>query len=176
MSHEPLPSKPLRALYELADVICSAIVLVAVLFSFFLRFAGVVGISMAPTLHNGQRLVITAFTSNPSHGDIVVVSEAGTQLSEVIVKRVVGLPGDVIDIDFDACTVSRNGEILNEAYINAPTELRGDVDFPIVVETGTVFLLGDNRNRSQDSRTSTVGQVDQRFIMGRVIYPRNSKL
>jgi len=172
MSHCKKASKSLRALYELADIICSAILLVAVLFTFALRFAGVVGTSMVPTLEDGQRLMITAIAGNLRHGDIVVVSEAGTQLSDVIVKRVIGLPGDVIDIDFDARTVSRNGEILDEPYINAPIERRGDVVFPVAIETGAVFLLGDNRNESQDSRNSTVGQVDQRFVMGRVIYPR----
>ena len=168
-------SKLLGSCYELAEVLCSAMVAVAVLFAFVVRFANVVGFSMEPTLRDRQTLVLSPMVNGLKHGDIVVVSEEGTRIPppngpEVIVKRVVGLPGDVIDIDFDACVVYRNGVALVEDYIAEPTRSSGDVEFPVTVSDGAVFLLGDNRNRSIDSRESCVGLVDQRYILGRVMF------
>jgi len=168
--HERKPSPALRALYELADIICTAVLLVALIFVFALRIAGVEGISMEPTLVDGQRLWITAFTRQLSHGDIVVVSEDGISLDDHVVKRVIGLPGDVIDIDFAAGVVYRNGQALHEPEFD-PTNRSGDVNFPITVQPGSVFVLGDNRNNSTDSRHSPIGLIDQRFIIGRVLLP-----
>ena len=160
----------LRVLYELADVACPAMFALALLLIFVLRPVGVLGGSMEPTLRHGQRIVLL-LAGELRRGDVVVVSDMGIELDSVIVKRVIGLPGDVIDIDFVAGVVYRNGEALDEDYVDAPTLLRGDVMFPVAVEEGRVFLLGDNRNGSEDSRMSSIGLVDRRFIIGRMIWP-----
>ena len=163
----------LRALYELADLLCSAMLVLGLMFSFALRFAWVMGNSMQPTLQNRQPLLLSAFVGNIDYGDIVVVSDDGTQLPDVIVKRVIGLPGDLIDIDFEAGVVHRNGEALREDYIALADHFSyGDISFPLTVEPGTVFLLGDNRNYSLDSRNSAIGLIDQRYLIGRVLLRR----
>jgi len=166
-----LPSRVTRLLYDIADAFCFALVFFAILSAFVLRPSGVSGASMEPTLRDGQ-YVLLFVAGDARHGDIVVVSEKAMRgpNSSVLVKRVIGLPGDVIDIDFDAGTVFRNGEALDEPYIAQATQRRGDVAFPVAVEEGTIFVLGDNRNHSADSRDSNIGLIDQRYLIGRVIF------
>ena len=166
------PSWPLRVLYELADVICPAIIALALALTFAVRPTGVFGVSMEPTLHHGQQIVLLTL-SELRHGDVVVVSEAAVEGSENFVKRVIGLPGDVIDINFETGVVYRNGEALHEPFTAGPTHRPGDIEFPVAVAPGTVFLLGDNRNNSLDSRHACTGLVDQRFVIGRMVWPQN---
>ena len=170
---QPLPEKhPLRVVFEAAGTLAAAIVLMVGMTTFLVKPVRVYGDSMLPTLRGGQRLVISVCASRFRHGDIVVVSGAGHSLPyrQVIIKRVIGLPGDVIDIDFEANAVYRNGQALEEPYIAEPTERREDFDGPVTVKPGAVFVLGDNRNRSTDSRSALVGLVDQRCILGRVMF------
>jgi len=160
----------LRKLFFVAEVLCDGVLLIALAFTFAVRLSAVQGDSMLPTLEHGQWMMVLAAPMQLRHGDIVVVSERGVQLDDHVVKRVIGLPGDVIDIDFATGVVYRNGQALHEPdldLINRP----GDVDFPVTVLPGTVFVLGDNRNNSMDSRHSQIGLVDQRFVIGRVLYP-----
>ena len=86
-----------------------------------------------------------------------------------LVKRVIAKGGDVVNIDYQAGTVSVNGEVLQETYIAEPTYLGYDVTFPYTVPEGTVFVMGDNRNASLDSRSSYVGCIDERDILGKVL-------
>ena len=162
--------KALASCYELAEVLCSAVLAIAVLFTFVARFAKVDGPSMNPTLRDHQMLLVSVHNRPLQHGDIAVVSSDGSGLGKPIVKRVIGLPGDVIDIDFKEGLVYRNGEALEEPYTAAPTNSDLGTPFPLAVEPGMCFLMGDNRNRSNDSRNPRVGQVDQRETM-RVIFP-----
>jgi len=163
------PSTLERILSDFTDILCGCVIAVAFLFLFLLRPVGVDGASMEPTLYNQQHIVISAFARQLSYEDIVIISEAGTQMQppRVIVKRVIGLPGDVIDIDFDNGIVLRNDIPLVEDFI-APVDFlrRGDVEFPVTVTPGAAFLLGDNRNNSLDSRHSAIGLVDQNYIIG----------
>ncbi|MDR0531532.1 MAG: signal peptidase I [Oscillospiraceae bacterium] len=176
MSNELLkPGKPnglsLFA-FNVADVICTAFVILLLVFTFGLRTSWVIGPSMNPTLHNGQFLVITAAPRQLRYGDIVVVSETGTNLPErqPIVKRVIGLPGDVMSFDFEKGIVYRNGEALREPYIAEPTYLHnywgGETPLPCTVPAGRCFIMGDNRNDSTDSRSAMVGLVDVRDVVG----------
>lgn len=165
-------SKILNACYSLADIIATAFLLLMVIFTFAARTSWVIGDSMLPTLHNGQFLLVTATPRGLRHGDIVVISDTGTRLpgGHPIVKRVIGLPGDQMDIDFDAGVVYRNGEALAEPYVAAPTYayryVSGNTEFPCVVPEGRCFLMGDNRGNSTDSRSQAVGMVDQRDVLG----------
>lgn len=81
----------------------------------------------------------------------------------------IGVGGDTVDIDFDNHTVSVNGEVLDEPYINEPTTLSYDIEFPLVVPEGYVFVMGDNRNDSLDSRSSKIGLIDERYILGKAL-------
>ena len=87
-----------------------------------------------------------------------------------IIKRIIAVGGDTVDIDFDKHEVYVNGELIDEPYIAQPTRLEYDVKFPITVEDGRVFVMGDNRNDSLDSRSSKIGTVDERYIFGKAIF------
>ena len=125
---------------------------------------------MAPTLHDGDRLILMqAGYNDPQYGDIVVIDRAAHGQPPII-KRVIGRAGDEIDIDFETGQVRRNGQMLDEPYLNEPTLTRRDVEFPVTVPEGSVFVMGDNRNHSADSRTREIGMIDLRRVMGKAVY------
>jgi len=170
-SGQPLPAGHfLRTAHEVLDIFVAALCLLLLMLTFLCRTSRVDGHSMEPTLRHRQVLLVSPYDRPLRYGDIAVVSAEGTGLNKPIVKRVIGLPGDVIDIDFAAGVVYRNGGALDEPYAAEPTHRAEGVSFPVTVEAGKCFLLGDNRNHSTDSRSPLVGQVDQREIM-RVIFP-----
>ena len=149
---------------EWYDALAVAVAVIAVVFTFFARIVKVDGHSMDPTLANGERILI-GMLKDPDYGDIVVV-DGYTSYSKPLVKRVIGKGGDTIDIDFTAGIVYRNGEALDEPYTAEPTYLQESVTFPITVPEGCLFVMGDNRNNSTDSRDTRVGCVDKQDIMG----------
>lgn len=157
-----------RDALEWYEAIVLAVVAVALVFTFGVRMIRVQGESMVPTLQNGQRLLITSFPHQLHYGDIVIIDEY-TSYGKPLVKRVIGMAGDTIDIDFEQGVVYRNGEALDEPYTAEPTYLQETVDFPVTVPEGCIFVLGDNRNYSTDSRDERVGFVDLRDVLGCVI-------
>ena len=165
-------SNVVSAFFSFADVIATAFILLLAVFTFAVRTSWVIGDSMNPTLRNGEFLLITAMPHDLEHGDIVVISDTGHNLPQQhpIVKRVIGLPGDTIDINFTSGVVYRNGEALEESYTAMPTYstryLGGNTTFPCVVPEGRCFIMGDNRGNSADSRALQVGMVDQRDVLG----------
>ena len=132
--------------------------------SFIFTIALVDGESMMPTLNNGDRLVVWRLGYQPQRGDIIVLQQAG---KKPYIKRIIAVEGDTVDIDFNLHTVKVNGEILDEKYILEPIARSGDMIFPLTVDKDCVFVLGDNRNNSTDSRFSSVGQVMDEDIMGK---------
>ena len=165
--------------------IFSAILCFIFIFALLARVITVDGESMVPTLQDQQRLIVSDMFYTPQYGDIVILyadklpNEATQSYGKPIVKRVIGLPGDKIKIDFVNGIVYRNGEALTEEYTNTPTNLPENfpINGEITVEEGKVFVLGDNRNYSKDSRSNQVGQVDMRYIMGKAylrIWPLNA--
>ena len=157
-------------IFDWIESIVFPVIVVVLISTFVLRPAQVIGPSMEPTLHEGDRLYLTHLFYTPKRGDVVVVNSVG--LSERIVKRVIALEGDTVDIDFDEGTVSVNGEVLDEPYINEPIETRerDGVEFPLTVPEGTIFVMGDNRNHSTDSRSPLVGFVSEKDIVGKVLF------
>ena len=141
---------------------------VALIFTFGVRMIRVDGESMLPTLQDGQRLMITSYPYTPQRGDIVVI-DAYTAYGDPLVKRVIGIEGDTIDIDFQNGIVYLNGEALEEPYTAEPTYLQESVTFPVTVPEGCLFVMGDNRNHSTDSRDDRVGFVDERDVLGRLL-------
>ena len=148
--------------------------LVVILLVFLLLFRVVVvsGPSMNNTLLHGDYLLLlnNVFYHEPEHGDIVVVSKDSYKDGEPIIKRVIATEGQWVDIDFDAGIVYVNGTALNEPYTNTATNLYEGVNFPLMVGEGCVFVMGDNRNESKDSRSPEIGQVDKREILGKAIF------
>lgn len=142
---------------------------VLVIFLFAFRIIVVSGGSMRATLRDGDYLLLLSnvFYREPKYGDIVVVSKESFEGGKPIVKRVIATEGQTVDIDFEQGIVLVDGKALSESYVNTPTNLEEGVPFPIEVGEGCVFVMGDNRNDSKDSRSPEIGQVDCREILGK---------
>lgn len=165
-AEDQTPEKKQSEALDWLQCIVSGIVVCILVFTFLLRTVGVVGSSMVPTLEEGDRLIISNLFYKPKYGDIVVLRKEQFK-DEPIIKRVIATQGQTVDIDFDAGLVYVDGVALEEPYVNAPTNEREDFTAPVTVPDGCVFVMGDNRNRSTDSRTSSIGCVDQRLIIGK---------
>ena len=172
---EEFPLK--RELFNWGEALVEALVIIVLLFTLVVRIIGVDGSSMVPTLHDGDQLLVShLFYDTPAQGDIVVLTKK-TFNEQPIVKRIIAVEGQTVNINFDTHEVTVDGEVLYEPYINEATARPGDMTFPQTVPEGCVFVLGDNRNKSSDSRVMTLGMVDTRHILGRVlfrIYPLNA--
>lgn len=169
------PSKPKAtkgtALFDWITSIVIAVVLLAFVFTFAVRPVRVDGDSMLPTLQDGNWLVVSAFDHSPECGDIVIVTQPNqTSTGGPIVKRVIAVGGQTIDIDFDHGIVYVDGKELDEPYILEKTYRSFDVDFPLTVPEGFLFVMGDNRNDSLDSRSTRIGLIDERYILGSCIF------
>ena len=152
--------------FEVFESIIGALVVITIIFTFFFRVFDVDGPSMKPTLQHNDKVIVSTVGYKVQKGDIVVISEAA-DLDEPIVKRVIAVGGDTVDINFTTGVVTVNGT--EEDYTDELTSQQFDIAFPITVPEGTVFVLGDNRPNSLDSRSTRVGCVDERFIVGKVL-------
>jgi signal peptidase I len=166
---EELSEKNGESLLEWYEALVFAIVVLVVAFSFAFRITLVNGTSMVPTLQDQDRLIVWASGYKPAHGDVIIL-DGYVDWGKPLVKRIIGMPGDTVNIDFTTGAVSVNGEVLDEPYIADVTHLQGDVAFPLTVPQGRVFVMGDNRNGSTDSRFSSVGCMDERDILGKAIF------
>lgn len=160
-----------RDLYDWVQALVCSVLAVVLLFTFVIRLIGVDGHSMVPTLQDGDRLlVLNAMLDNDyEYGDIVVLRK-DTFLEEPIVKRVIATEGQTVDIDFVSGAVYVDGELLEEDYINEPTYVEEGTEFPLTVPEGSIFVMGDNRNHSSDSRSSDLGTVDTRYVIGKAVF------
>ena len=146
--------------------ILSAIVL---RFIFLIRIVGVDGESMVPTLHDKDWLVISNLFYEPEQGDIVVLSKDSFLDGKMIVKRIIATENQTIDIDFEKGIVYIDGEEIYEPYIADKTHRQFDMTFPATVPENCVFVMGDNRNHSSDSRDASLGMVHESNILGRLV-------
>ncbi len=161
-----------RDLFEIAElfVFCASVILI--LFTFVIRPTVVEGPSMEDTLIAKDYLLVTDLAYTPTQGDIVVVHNVGLYLyNDPIVKRVIATGGQTVDIDFSTWTVTVDGEALDEPYMKLTSDyLRtSDWDFPITVPEGYIFVMGDNRNHSADSRSKDIGMIDTRCVVGKAV-------
>lgn len=158
--------------------IINILALITIIFVFLVRLVGVDGDSMLPTLRDRDYLLLESnFLYGPErveNGDIVVLNVPYYQEKGPIVKRVIATEGQTVDIDFEEGLVYVDGELLEETYINEPTYLSwGEEDglqYPAIVPEDCIFVLGDNRNDSMDSRFAEIGMVDQECILGKVLF------
>jgi len=180
--------KAMCELYEWVEIFIFVLVMVIAFLTFVARGTIVEGDSMLPTLKDSQFLVLSHLYTSLEHNDIVVVyaKDISTGIGESgrnIIKRVIGLPGDTISIDFTEGIIYRNGEALpieyknglileNNHTINDITRVRYDMPEGAVltVPENSVFVMGDNRNHSKDSRSSDVGMVEQNYVVGKVVF------
>jgi len=160
------------AVFDVVSVLSTAIVAVAVVFMFLFRTVGVYGTSMVPTLNHLDRIVLSAFYTEPKQGDIVVTCQPNESeaIEDTLVKRIIATEGQVVDIDFNEGVVYVDGVALDEPYTNTPTNDREGFEGPVTVPEGYVFVMGDNRNGSTDSRDSRIGFIREEYIMGKALF------
>ena len=158
-------------LFYLHDLIY---MLMAILLVFLLLFRVIVvsGDSMYSTLLDGDYLLLLGnlFYQEPEQGDIVVISKKSFDDGKPIVKRVIAVEGQTVDIDFENAVVYVDGNPLDEPYINSPTTFNEGTVFPLTVAENCIFVLGDNRGVSRDSRDPVIGQIDRREVLGKAVF------
>lgn len=165
-------------LYDWVQCFVSALVIGILIFVFVLRVITVDGSSMNPTLYHQDKIIISNLFYEPEYGDIIVL-KAPNYGEGALVKRVIATEGQTVDIDFDEGIVYVDGKALNEPYTASPTYDREEFYGEVTVPEGCVFVMGDNRNASTDSRTNSIGMIDERNIMGKVyviIFPGVDRL
>jgi len=155
----------------LHDLMYLLVALMVVLLLVF-RIVIVSGTSMYATLYDGDYLLLlsNSFYHNPESGDIVVISKKSFDNGAPIVKRVIATEGQTVDIDFEKGIVFVDGKALQEDYVNTLTTTNGGMNFPLTVSEGCVFVMGDNRNISRDSRYLEIGLIDTREILGKAFF------
>ena len=154
--------------YDWIQCLVSALLICVLVFAFFVRIIGIIGSSMVPTFHDGDSVIISNLFYEPKQGDVVVLRKESFQ-DKPIIKRVIAVAGQTVDIDFENGIVYVDDQPLGEPYIAEPTLTPLDFDGKITVPEDCVFVMGDNRNNSTDSRSSMIGCVDTRYIMGKVL-------
>ncbi len=149
--------------YEWAGVIVATMTVLLLLLTFVVRVVGVKGDSMLPTLRNGDRLLLSSLATEYTQGDIVVIDR---YTEDPLIKRVIAIEGDVVSIEDGEVYV--NGQQLSESYTQGTT-VNKDFDETAVVPKGCVFVLGDNRSDSMDSRMDEIGMIPEKDVVGKVL-------
>lgn len=176
------PNEKCDWIKELRDWVVAIVVAVVIAFvirEFVFTLVKVDGASMEPSLHHSDRLYVNRFFYQPQKGDVIIF-EPATDPNRPYVKRIIATEGDTLYIDFNTGAVYLNDKLLKEDYINGPTRLKGSYinsleirgeyskENPIVIQPGYVFVMGDNRNNSKDSRELGPVPVDE--IMGGAVF------
>ena len=167
--------RPGKELYEWLQMVLGCVLAAVVVFNCFARLTRVDGGSMDNTLQDGELMLVWSLGYEPKQGDIIVLNKTttifpGQSESKAIVKRVIATGGQTVDIDYGAGVVYVDGKGLDEPYIKE--EMYFPLDMPEThweIPEGSIFVLGDNRNRSTDSRSSLLGPVDEDYVLGKVV-------
>lgn len=172
-----------QSLFEWLELLAVVLVIIVTLFTFVVSIVGVDGSSMYPTLHDRDLMLVQRIAYTPRQGDVIVLRKDHTFGDQALVKRVIATGGQTVYIDYDNNTITVDGEILEEPYLNYEYDdmygsdyMADKVDLDpqyvnqeFTVPEGCVFVCGDNRNHSSDSRVVQLGMVDERYVIGRVL-------
>lgn len=181
MENNNIDTKKIRQnIWEWIETIAVSFLVVVFTFTFIFRIVGISGDSMLNTLVDEERVIVSNLFYTPKQGDIVVISrnylnnaDDTSDSSSPIIKRVIAVAGQKVDIDFKAGIVYVDDQPLTEPYTKTLTNQPGNVKFPVTVPENCVFVLGDNRNESLDSRFSWIGDngmIDTRYILGKALF------
>ena len=164
-----------QSLYSWLQAVAPVIIGIVLVFTFVGRLTPVDGPSMEPTLWHGDMMVVRSLGYTPKQGDVVVLTKPFENITGPIVKRVIAVGGQTVEIDYAANTIYVDGEEIPQGYILEPMEQKSwQTISTITVPEGEVFVMGDNRNVSNDSRNPDLGTVDTRYILGKaelVLFP-----
>lgn len=172
-----------QSLFEWLELLAVVLVVIVTLFTFVVSIVGVDGSSMYPTLHDRDLMLVQRIAYTPRQGDVIVLRKDHTFGDQALVKRVIATGGQTVYIDYDNNTITVDGEILEEPYLNYEYDdmygsdyMADKVDLDpqyvnqeFTVPEGCIFVCGDNRNHSSDSRVAQLGMVDERYVIGRVL-------
>ncbi len=158
-----------ESLYDVASIVVSAVISVGIIFTFFFKISTVSGESMENTLYNADRLIISSIVKDVEYGDVVVTSQPNF-MNKVLIKRVIAVGGQTVWFDEESKQVIVDGIPLDEPYIKEEMEYTDSMDRIFTVPEGKIFVMGDNRNNSSDSREDFVGMIDERYVVGKVVY------
>ncbi len=179
MDTSALPANPKKkttseTVLEWAEELVIAVVIIAMAFTFLFRVITVTGTSMVPNFNDGDRVLVTGFSFGLKQGDVVVITNV---LEEPIIKRVIATEGQTVDFDYDMKSVLVDGQLVDETVFglkNGITDLPYTsfelLEFPQKVPEGCIFVLGDNRAVSEDSRYQVVGMIDTRNVLGKALF------
>ena len=157
-------------LYCWAQALITAVVSVVLLFTFAFRLIGVSGPSMQDTLYTGDRLlVLNAAFCDFQPGDVVVINNYNADLSDTLIKRIIAVGGQTIDIDLASSTVYVDGQPLDEPYVKGFTDTIEGTRFPLTLAEDEVFVMGDHRDHSTDSRSARLGPVKEGYLQGKAV-------
>lgn len=163
----------LREVFDWAEAIMFSLAFVILFFTFVFRIVGVEGDSMMQTLFTGDRVVLVNFGYTPKRGDVVVISRYSNE-QKPLIKRIIAVAGDTVDMNYETNHVVINGEEIEEPYINPDDNIMQPndlfMDFPYEVPPDCVFVMGDNRNASLDSRSTIIGALDKGQILGKAVF------
>lgn len=161
--------KNAESIYDIASIVVSAVISVGIIFTFFFKISTVSGESMENTLHHADRLIISSIVTDVEYGDVVVTSQPNI-FDKVLIKRVIAVGGQTVWFDEETKQTIVDGKPLNEPYIKEEMEYTPAMDKLFKVPEGKIFVMGDNRNNSSDSRDAFVGMIDENYIVGKVVY------
>lgn len=163
--------KGTQELFEWVRTLVCVVAAAVLLFTFVVRIIRVDGGSMRETLqHNDALLALSGWLCGEYEaGDVVILAKPGFEGANPVVKRVIATGGQTVDIDFNAGIVYVDGVALEEDYIREPTLTPEGLDFPVTLAENEIFVLGDNRNHSKDSRHPDLGPVDSCYVIGRAV-------